>query len=250
MIYRSASSSLFLSVVIAVDGSLSSSIAVKLGLSLALQHDIAAKQLHVQEDYHYNPDNEDTIRAFEAQMPLEQGLSKQIVAGPNPRREILQSLTRDDLLVVGFSQKSDFERQVTDDLSNQLLNTAPGPVILISQIEWHRGWRGMIEHGLARLNPQLTLVEQNELIWNAEKNAYGTLDYTVMIVLSERQITPEEVESAHLLIYELYGEDVDVKVIAREIVRPTTPRSAQVAAVIGAAFPNHNADSRAIAKLN
>ena len=46
------------------------------------------------------------------------------------------------------------------------------------------GIRGAIEHGVARLNPQLTLVEQNELIWSAQKNASSNLDYTVMIVLS------------------------------------------------------------------
>lgn len=184
LIYRGASPSAIGRVVIPVDGSLSSTIAVRLGLSLALLHDLPAKQMHVQHDYHYNPDNEDAILGYEAQMPLEQGLSKQIIAGRDPRQEIMRSLTRDDLLVIGFSQKSDFERQITDDLSDQLLNKAPGPVILISQIEWHRGWRGMIEHGFARLSPQLTLVEQNELIWNAQKNAYSTLDYTVMIVLS------------------------------------------------------------------
>ena len=71
--------------------------------------------------------------------------------------------------MIGFSQKTDFERHVINDLSNQLLNTAPGPVIMISQIEWHRGIRGTIEHSIARLNPQLTLVEQNELIWSAPK---------------------------------------------------------------------------------
>ena len=85
---------------------------------------------------------------------------------------------------MGFSQKSDFERQITDDLSNQLLNKAPGPVILISQLEWRRGIRGVIEHSIARLNPQLTQVEQTELIWSAQKNASSNLDYLVMIVLS------------------------------------------------------------------
>lgn len=184
LIYRSAATTVFGRVVIPVDGSLSSTIAVKLGLSLAQQHDIPAKQMHVQQDYVYNPDNEETIRVHETQTLLRQSLTKLIVASRSPQREILRSLTREDLLVVGFSQKSDFERQITDDLSNQLLNKAPGPVILISQIEWHRGWRGVIEHGMARINPQLTLVEQNELIWNAQKSAYSTLDYTVMIVLS------------------------------------------------------------------
>ena len=60
-----------------------------------------------------------------------------------------------------------------DDLSNQLLNLAAGPVILISRIEWHRGIRGAIEHGMARLNPHLTQLEQNELIWSAPEIGAG-----------------------------------------------------------------------------
>ena len=184
LIYRSASTPTFKRVVIPVDGSLESTIAVKLGLALAQQRDIPAKQMRVQQDYLYNPQNEESIRVHETQTVLRQTLTKAIIASRSPQREILRSLKEDDLLVIGFSQKSDFERRITDDLSNKLLNRAPGPVILISQLEWQRGWRGMLDHGLSRINPQLTLVEQNELIWSAQKNAYSTLDYTVMIVLS------------------------------------------------------------------
>ncbi len=157
---------------------------MELGLSLALLHDIPVQQWHVHDDYHYNPENEKALRAYEAEMPLPTGLDKQIIAGRNPELEILRTLTKDDLLVIGFSQKSDFERRIRDHLGDQLLNQAPGPVILISQIEWHHGFRGAIEHSLARLNPHLTLVEQNELIWSAQKSAHSNLDYTVMIVLS------------------------------------------------------------------
>ena len=184
LIYRSSSSPAFARVVIPVDGSLESTIAVKLGLALAQQRDIPAQQMRVQQDYLYNPQNEESIRVHETQTILRQELTKAIIASRSPQREILRSLSEDDLLVIGFSLKSDFERRITDTLSNRLLNRAPGPVILISQLEWRRGWRGAIEHGLARINPQLTLVEQNELIWSAQQNAYTTLDYTVMIVLS------------------------------------------------------------------
>ena len=184
LIYRSSSSPAFGRVVIPVDGSLESTVAVKLGLALAQQRDIPARQMRVQQDYLYNPQNEESIRVHETQTVLRQELTKAIIASRSPQREILRSLSEDDLLVIGFSLKSDFERRITDNLSNRLLNRAPGPVILISQLEWQRGWRGTLDHSLARLNPQLTLVEQNELIWSAQKNAYSTLDYIVMIVLS------------------------------------------------------------------
>ncbi|MCY4061613.1 MAG: TIGR00341 family protein [Chloroflexi bacterium] len=184
LIYRSAVSNEFDRVVVPIDGTLPSVIAMKLGVSLARQHNIPLRQMSVQFDYHYDPEHEEAIKRYEDRLPPNQDLTKKIVVSGQPAREIVHDLDSDDLLVMGFAQKTDFERHIINDLSNQLLNLAPGPVILISQHEWHRGIRGTIEHGIARLNPQLTQVEQNELIWSAEKSASANLDYIVMIVLS------------------------------------------------------------------
>ena len=184
LIYRRGHTPGFDQVVAPVDGSLPATHAVRLAVSFAIQHDIPLQQMSVQHDYHYNPVHEATIASYEAHLPPHNGVRKRIIASNHPAREILGMVSADDMLVMGFSQKSDFERQISDDLSNQLLNGAPGPVILISQIEWHRGIRGAIEHGIARLNPQLTQVEQTEMIWSAQKNASSNLDYLVMIVLS------------------------------------------------------------------
>ncbi|MCY4464459.1 MAG: TIGR00341 family protein [Chloroflexi bacterium] len=184
LIYRQAHSPGYEQVVVPVDGRLAAAHAVRLGVSLAIQHGISLQQLNVQHDYHYNPMHEAAITSYEAHLPRQRDLSKRIITSSQPAHEILGLVTADDLLVLGFSQKSDFERQITNDLSNHLLNQAPGPVILISQIEWHRGLRGTIEHSIARLNPQLTQVEQTEMIWSAQKNANSNLDYLVMIVLS------------------------------------------------------------------
>ena len=184
LIYRRAHRPDFERVVVPVDGTLPSTIAMKLAVSFAMQHRIPLRQLRVQAEYHYNPAHENAIRRYEEHLPGEQDLETRIVTDLSPAQDIASGLTSADLLVIGFSQKTDFERHLINDLSNQLLNTAPGPVIMISQIEWHRGIRGALEHGIARLNPQLTLVEQNELIWSAQKNANSNLDYTVMIVLS------------------------------------------------------------------
>ena len=184
LIYRSAVSPHFERVVVPIDGGLPSVVAMKLGVSFALQHTIPLRQMSIQYDYHYDPDHEAAIRRYEEHLPRNKDLKPIAIIGRNPAPEIVRDMTADDLLVMGFSQKTDFERHIINDLSNQLLNTAPGPVIMISQIEWQRGIRGAIEHGIVRLNPQLTLVEQNELIWSAQKNANSNVDYIVMIVLS------------------------------------------------------------------
>ena len=184
LVYRSAASSHFDRVVVPIDGTLPSAIAMKLGVSFALQHEVPLRQMSIQFDYHYDPEHEEAIKRYEDHLPRNKDLKKKIIVSRHPAREIVNGMTSDDLLVMGFSQKTDLERHIINDLSNQLLNQSPGPVILISQHEWHRGIRGTIEHGIARLNPQLTLIEQNELIWSAEKSASTNLDYIVMIVLS------------------------------------------------------------------
>lgn len=184
LVYRSALSIAIDRVVIPIDGTLPSVIAMKLGVSFALQHNIPLRQMSIQDEYHYNPEHETAIKRYENRLPPNQDLRKLIVASRNPAGEIVKDMSAGDLLVMGFAQKTDLERHIINDLSNQLLNQAPGPVILISQHEWHHGIRGAIEQGFARLNPQLTLVEQNELIWSAEKSASSNLDYVVMIVLS------------------------------------------------------------------
>lgn len=184
LIYRSSNSPSFNRIVIPVDGTAQSTIAMKLGVSLALQNNTKVRQMSVQYNYQYHTDNEAVMRETEALMPPDNRPNKQIIVGRTPERSILREITEDDLLVMGFSQKSDFERQITDDLSNQLLNRAPGPVIMISRIEWQHGFRGAIERSLLRINPQLTHVEQNELVWAAQKNADPNLDFTVMIILS------------------------------------------------------------------
>lgn len=184
LIYRTSTSPSFSRVVIPIDGTVQSMTAMRLGVSLAKQHDVSVRQMSVQYNYQYSAEHEKAMKETEALMPKDKRPSKQIIVGRTPERSILRDMTDKDLLVMGFSQKSDFERQITDDLSNQLLNRAPGPVIMISQIEWQTGMRGTIERSLLRINPQLTEVEQNELIWSAQKNADTNLDYTVMIVLS------------------------------------------------------------------
>ena len=184
LIYRSAASNDFDRVVIPIDGRLPSVTAMKLGVSFALQHNIPLRRFSIQFDYHYDPEHEEAIKRYENHLPRNQDFRKEIVVGRHPAREIVSGMSPKDMLVMGFAQKTDLERHIINDLSNQLLNQAPGPVILISQHEWRHGIRGAIEHGIARLNPQLTLVEQNEMIWSAEKSASANLDYVVMIVLS------------------------------------------------------------------
>ena len=86
LIYRSAVSSHFDRVVVPVDGALPSTIALKLGVSFALQNNISLRQLRVQSDYHYNPEHEAAIKRYEDKLPRHRDLKTKIITAPSPAK--------------------------------------------------------------------------------------------------------------------------------------------------------------------
>ena len=58
-----------------------------------------------------------------------------------------------------------------------------------------------------------------------------------LIVQSDHPITPEEVMAAQILINDLYQQNVDLTVVARQVVLPLDPLNAMASAVLREAFP-------------
>ena len=58
-----------------------------------------------------------------------------------------------------------------------------------------------------------------------------------LIVQSDHPITPEEVMAAQMLINELYQQNVDLTVVARQVVLPLDSLTAMASAVLREAFP-------------
>ena len=94
LIYRSAPSSDFQRVVVPIDGTLPAVIAMKLGVSFALQHDIPLRQMSIQFDYHYDPEHEEAIKRYEDHLPRHNDPSKKIIVGRHPAREIVSGTDR------------------------------------------------------------------------------------------------------------------------------------------------------------
>lgn len=183
LVYRMAQSDKFQRIIIALDGTPESLNALHAGVLIARTKgaECFVYQLHSRA---YRVSEADRIDEIVALLPNEQ-IKRRTVYGKDAVERILRQVHSDDLLAIGFSQKTDLDSQMREVLSEVLLNRSPSPVLLASRLIEHRGsLRGAVEHSMQRFNVSLTPIERNELIWEGQKNAQASIDYSIMIVLS------------------------------------------------------------------
>ncbi len=188
LVYRAAHDPRFNHIVVPMDGSLPASIACNMGVLLAKSYDTHIHTMHIQRNYRHKRENELLIRESLARIENKSRVHKTIITDSHPAADILREIADNDLLIVGFWQKTEFERWLGGDVSHELLNRAHGPVILISRQKRHTDFVGriqeVVQRRFVRFVPTLTHIEQNELVWQSRKMAATTLDYVVMILLS------------------------------------------------------------------
>lgn len=184
LIYRISDSPGYDRVVVPVDGSPHCRVALNTAVMIAQAHKAHLMPLYIQRDYVYNPQSEREIRQALSLLD-DEAIEREIITGTHPARQILSDLGEDDLLVLGFSHKSDFERQIESDLASDLLNRASGPVLLASRVLPDQvSLINQMRRRLSRFNPTLTDAERQELVWHAQKNALLNVDYLMSIVFS------------------------------------------------------------------
>lgn len=183
LVYRMAQSKKFRRVIVALDGTPESLNALYAGVLIAKSRDVncTVYQLHNRA---YRVSQADRIDDLLNLLPGDQ-IERRMIFGKDPSERILRQVHGDDLLCLGFSQKTDLDEQMREVLSDVLLNRAPSPVLMASRLIEQRGSiQGAIQHRIQRFNVSLTPVERNELIWEGQKNSQATVDYIVMIILS------------------------------------------------------------------
>ncbi|RMG80037.1 MAG: TIGR00341 family protein, partial [Chloroflexi bacterium] len=188
MVYRAARDPRFERIVVPMDGSMPASIAVNMASLLAVSYDCNLSTLYIQRNYRLQPENEQAIRKALSRITDRSRISKSIITDFNPSNGVLKEVNERDLLVIGFRQKTDFERWLENDISKELLNRAPGPVILISrrtrQVTAVGRVREVLGRQFLRWMPTLTTIEQNELVWQSRKMATSNIDYVMLIVIA------------------------------------------------------------------
>lgn len=183
LIYRSTNDVAPKRVLVTYRGTTADTNAMTTGVLLAKATDSRFLPLYVQRDYNANPRNE---RMSQQAFSLLEGeyIRKEIIPGNRPEERILSMLNKDDLLVMGLWHKENFDQQIQSDLTQTLLNRAPGSVLLVSRVV-RKGTLGeTIQRRLERYSLQLTEVERNELVWQAQQDALANIDYLLMSLLS------------------------------------------------------------------
>ena len=184
IVYRPGESVGYDHVVVPIDSSSSNLAALRTGVLLAKSHEVPFSPLYIQRDYTYRKDREIQVNAA-LDLLNPDLVKKEIITGRDPAEKILRLVDHNDLLVLGFSQKSDLGLEFGGDVTNRLMNRAPGPVLIASQILQERGTvTGTLQRQLQRWNPALTQAERNELVWEARKSALPSIDFSMLIILS------------------------------------------------------------------
>jgi uncharacterized hydrophobic protein (TIGR00271 family) len=185
LVYRPGSRTEYQRVFVPLDGSMNSMTALNNGVIIAKSHSIDLYPMYIQRDYNFYGERETQVGEA-LQMLDDKLVHKEVIPGNNPAERILSEVHEDDLLVIGFYQKSAVDLEIDNDIANTLLNRARGPVLLASRLTSRSrdSVMGMLTRRLQRFNPALTQVERNELVWAAQKTSRASLDYLVLILLS------------------------------------------------------------------
>ncbi|MAU13702.1 MAG: hypothetical protein CL607_28050 [Anaerolineaceae bacterium] len=183
LVYRLGNTPDFDHVVVTLDGRRHNLNALRQAVAIARALKLPLSPMYIHRDYVYREDLEQDQNTLLVQHDTGSTL-KEIVPGNRPEEHILKSLDEDDLLIMGFRQKSEFDSQLGNNLTRTLLNRAPGPVLLVSRLYEDNTRLDIVQRRLQRFNPALTGAERSELLWQAQKTALGGIDYLAMILLS------------------------------------------------------------------
>lgn len=185
LIYRQGQHSDFKRVVVPIDRSFRSQVSARLGLCLSRTYDATIEAMHVQGSYHSQFEGLARIEEAISKLPEHRRIKRTVVEANSTVEGLLARTGDEDLIIVGFDQRSDFERTVFGDISRGILNRAPGPVILVSRARVrddvvNRSWRRFVNW----VRPTLTAVEQDDIIRQAQLNASLNIDYVTLILIS------------------------------------------------------------------
>ncbi|MCA9894654.1 MAG: DUF389 domain-containing protein [Anaerolineae bacterium] len=183
LIYRLGTTPQFDRVVVTLDGRRHNVNALRQAVAIARAEKLPLSPMYVHRDYVYREDIEQYQNTLLVQHDTG-STHKEIVPGNRPEERILSSLDDDDLLIMGFRQRTEFDNQHLNQLTQHLLNRAPGPVLLVSRLYEDNTRMDVFQRRLQRFNPALTTAERSELLWQAQKTALGGIDYLAMILLS------------------------------------------------------------------
>lgn len=176
-------------VILPLDGGDNSRVAARLGLTLAKAYDAEPVAMYMQTD----PDLPGwfglaRIEASLSGLPPEDTrlINRQVIRAQDVVSGIITRVDEQDMVVLGFSERSSLDRWIFGNVAQRMLAQAPGPVILAKRAISQRLSRPE-EIGrrlLIRLSPKLTPSEKTEVVRSAQELSLPGINFLVLMFLS------------------------------------------------------------------
>ncbi len=184
LIYRSGEQADFQRIVVPVNGSEHSRIAARVGVQLGAGYDRPVEAMYVQSSEEAYWRGRGQMEEALREVPGANTIKRTLLTAHSPTSGILARVDENDLLVVGYARRSEMQRWLYGDFSRDLLNRAPGGVVLTAQLAEPESDDGLVQRFWRWLRPTLTRVEQEELVRQAQGMAATSLDFSVLIVIA------------------------------------------------------------------
>lgn len=172
-------------VILPTNGSVESQVAARTGIRLANQMETRIEAMFAQGSHRPQYEGLAYIEKTLAQCPGSQRVKRTVVLAYNPAQGMLSRMTDEDMVIVGFTQRSELERWMFGDLTRDLLNQATGPVVLVARsVGQNTPVKRWSRRVLGWIRPTLTRIEQEDVVRTARTMASFNIDYWVLIMVS------------------------------------------------------------------
>jgi uncharacterized hydrophobic protein (TIGR00271 family) len=174
-------------VIMPLDGSDNSKVAARLGLVLAEVYDAQPMAMYVLTD----PDLPNWFGLARIEASLNhlkdtRHVQRQVIRASDIVRGILTRCDANDMVVLGFSERSPLDRWIFGNVAQRILAQAPGPVIIAKRASREDAplTTRIRQRWLARFSPKMTPSEQTAVVRQANELSLPGINFTVLMVIS------------------------------------------------------------------
>jgi nucleotide-binding universal stress UspA family protein len=194
LLFRPGETTEYERVVIPVTSRPHSRFTSRLAMTLGQQQDLPVSALLVHEKAKSDQDPKDgspdywqdrgQLEAALVDIPGQEAVNRLILHAPDAVTGYLSELKVNDIAVVGFSDRGQWERWIHGDVPVALLKKWKGSLIIVSGAVDKTLVTSRIGKLRSWLTPTLTRFEKEEIERDARESAHASLDYTVLIIVS------------------------------------------------------------------
>ena len=186
LIYRAGEGTFdYKRVAVWANGSEAAQVAASVSLLIANARDVKAEAMYVQMGNNSYWQCLARVEQTLGDIPGNDKFKRSVIQAQDLVGGLVSRIEKDDLFVVGFSRRSNLELWLFGDFAQELLNRAPGPVILTARAAGKDlAPEQRVRQRFRTITPTLTKTEQEEMVLNADESSDFDTDYVMLIMIS------------------------------------------------------------------